>query len=324
MEYVKVILRRFLASVLSVILAFVPFSGGRGPKTGDELRLKVAIVSDVHIDRRLPVGQLALKNCYQDMLGFDPDAIAVLGDLTNYGDYATLEKFFQITAQEVPDSVKMLVISGNHDIGHAKDVDETRLNPQALQDFESLCNQYLGYGIETGYYTLEVNGYHFICLNDESADNYDHPEYSDAALSFLDSELNAYADRGKPVFVLMHVPLSGIHGEENYYVDGGVEEPWNTQIKTILQKHENIFCLTGHFHKGLSNNPDTPTYKRDHGVHYLNLPSYLMPNWPVDLSINGLGFIMEVTDTNVTFRCRNYYLHNWYSLFDYSIDLVQQ
>ena len=133
----------------------------------------------------------------------------------------------------------------------------------------------------------------------------------------------SYADQGKPVFVLLHVPLSDIHGEENYYVGGGTEEPWNTRIKTILQKHENIFCLTGHFHKGLSNNPDTPTYVRDHGVHYLNLPSYLMPNWPVDLAINGLGFIMEVTDSNVTFRCRNYYMHNWYSLFDYSIDLVK-
>ena len=48
MTYVKVILRRFLAAVLSVILAFIPFSGGRGVKTEDELRLKVAIVSDVH------------------------------------------------------------------------------------------------------------------------------------------------------------------------------------------------------------------------------------------------------------------------------------
>ncbi len=322
MDKVLLILRRFFASVLSVILAFIPFSGGRNPKTDDVLTLKVAIVSDVHIDRRLPLGQAALRNCYQDMNAFSPDAVAVLGDLTNYGDYATVKRFFEITTAEVPAQTKKLIISGNHDIGHAKDAEGGRMNPEALQDFIGLCNEYLDYGIETGYYTLEVNGYHFICLNDESADNWDHPEYSDAALAFLNDALDAYADQGKPVFVLMHVPLSGIHGEENYYPDGGTEEPWNTKIKETLQKHENVFCITGHFHKGLSNNPDTPTYKRDHGVHYLNLPSYLMPNWPTDYAINGLGFIMEVTQSTVTFRCRNYYMHNWYSLFDYSIKLV--
>ena len=38
---------------------------------------------------------------------------------------------------------KKIIISGNHDIGHAKDADGGRMNPEALQDFIGLCNEYL-------------------------------------------------------------------------------------------------------------------------------------------------------------------------------------
>lgn len=323
MSNVLLLIQQFFSVIVSVILAFIPFSGSASLEKEDpNVRLTVAIVSDVHIDDRLPVGKTALKSIYWDMNKFDPDGVAVLGDLTNYGDYATTEKFFKITTETLNDGVQPVIISGNHDIGHAKEADGARLNPEALADFMDLCNKYLGYGIDKPAYTVEVNGYHFICLNDESADNWDHPEYSDESLAFLDSELAAYAVDGMPVFVCMHVPLSDIHGEKYFYEGGGVEEPWNAQIKTTLEKYDNVFCLTGHFHKGLSNDINTPTYVTVNGVHYLNLPSSLMPNWPKDYAINGLGFIMTVTDSAVNFRCRNYYMHNWYSVFDYSEPLV--
>ena len=317
MENVLTMLRRFVSMVLAFFLALVPFANGNKTKDPGEVRCKVAVVSDVHIDRRLPAGQLALRNCYQDMLGLSPDGIAVLGDLTNYGDKATLERFFEITQEEIPDSVTPVVIAGNHDIGHAKDADGGRMNPEALADFVSLCNEYLDYNLEHPFYTIEVQGYPFICLNDESADNWDRPEYSDAALQFLSDELAKYSASGKPMFVLIHVPLAGIHGEANFYPDGGTEEPWTSQIQTTLEQYKNVFCLSGHLHKGLSNNVETPTCTNVNGVYYLNLPSYLMPNWPVDYAVNGLGFLMEISDTAVLFRCRNYYMHNWVDNFDY-------
>ena len=322
MNNVKVLLQQFVSAVLAFFLAFLPFANAKKPKDPGDTVCKVALVSDVHIDRRLPAGQLALRNCYQDMQSLSPDGIAVLGDLTNYGDKATLERFFEITKEELSNDVTPVVISGNHDIGHAKDADGGRMNPEALADFVDCCNRYLNYGLEHPYYTIEVKGYPFICLNDESADNWDSPEYSDDALRFLQEELDRYADSGKPMFVLLHVPLAGIHGEENYYPDGGTEEPWNSRIKATLEAHKNVFCLTGHFHKGLSNNVATPTYVCVNGVHYLNLPSYLMPNWPVDYAVNGLGFLMEISETAVLFRCRNYYMHNWIDNFDYLCKLV--
>ena len=322
MESVKLLLKRFVSAVLAFFLAFIPFANGNKTKDPGEAVCKVALVSDVHIDRRLPVGQLALQNCYRDMMGLDPDAVAVLGDLTNYGDKATLERFFEITKAEVKDGVTPVIISGNHDIGHAKDAEGERMNPEALADFVQLANDYLGYNLEHPYYTIEVKGYPFICLNDMSADNWDHPEYTDEALQFLSDELDKYGESGKPMFVLLHVPLSGIHGEENFYPGGGTEEPWSSRIRTMLESHKNVFCLTGHFHKGLSNNIETPTYNLVNGVHYLNLPSYLMPNWPAEYAINGLGFFMEISETAVLFRCRNYYLHNWMDNFDYLCKLV--
>lgn len=322
MEYVKLILKRFVASVVAFFLAFIPFANGNKTKDPGEAVCKVALVSDVHIDKRLPVGQLALQNCYKDMMSLSPDGIAVLGDLTNYGDEATLERFFEITRDEVKDGVTPVIVSGNHDIGHAKDAEGERMNPEALADFVQLANDYLGYGLEHPYYTIEVKGYPFICLNDESADNWDHPEYTDEALQFLSDELDKYGESGKPMFVLLHVPLSGVHGEENFYPGGGTEEPWSSQIQRTLEAHKNVFCLTGHFHKGLSNNIETPTYNLVNGVHYLNLPSYLMPNWPVEYAVNGLGFFMEISETAVLFRCRNYYMHNWMDNFDYLCKLV--
>lgn len=322
MEYVKLLLKRFVSAVLAFFLAFIPFANGNKTKDPGEAVCKVALVSDVHIDKRLPVGQLALRNCYQDMLTLSPDGIAVLGDLTNYGDKATLERFFEITKDEIKDGVTPVIISGNHDIGHAKDAEGERMNPEALADFVQLANDYLGYGLEHPYYTIEVKDYPFICLNDMSADNWDHPEYSEEALQFLSDELDKYGESGKPMFVLLHVPLSDIHGEENFYPGGGTEEPWNSRIKTALEAHKNVFCLTGHFHKGLSNNIETPTYTLVNGVHYLNLPSYLMPNWPVEYAINGLGFFMEISETAVLFRCRNYYMHNWMDNFDYLCKLA--
>ena len=144
MEYVKLILKRFVASVVAFFLAFIPFANGNKTKDPGEAVCKVALVSDVHIDRRLPVGQLALQNCYKDMMGLNPDGIAVLGDLTNYGDKATLERFFEITRDEVKDSVTPVIVSGNHDIGHAKDAEGERMNPEALADFVDLANAYLG------------------------------------------------------------------------------------------------------------------------------------------------------------------------------------
>ena len=322
MENVKVLLKRFFSVTLAFVLAFLPFTGGTGQKVSGEVRMKAAIVSDVHIDRRFPLGQLALKNFYRDANAFAPDAAVVLGDLTNYGDKASMAQFFALTKASLDAAVTPVIISGNHDIGHAKEADGARMNGEALADFMQLYEEAYGQGITAPAYLIEVNGYPFICLNDESADNWDRPEYSAQTLRFLEETLNRYDGLGKPIFVLMHVPLSGVHGEENFYPDGAAEEPWSSQIRAILQQHENVFCLSGHLHKGLSNNPKTPTYTRIHGVHYLNLPSYLMPNWPTDLAVNGLGFILEVTDSTVLFRCRNYYGHNWYANYDYEITLA--
>ena len=176
------LLRRYLAMALAFLVALIPFSGSVKNEKDESVRLKAAVVSDVHIDRRFPVGQLALKNCYRDMLSLSPDVAVVLGDLTNYGDRATLERFFEITQESVGDKMQKVVISGNHDIGHAKEADGGRMNPEALADFVTFCNEYLDYGIDAPFYTRLVGDYAFICLNDESADNWDSPEYSDAAL----------------------------------------------------------------------------------------------------------------------------------------------
>lgn len=61
----------------------------------DDIRLNAAIISDTHIDTRLPCGKYLLERAFLDMNGCSvpTDAVIVTGDLTNYGDDASVEDF---------------------------------------------------------------------------------------------------------------------------------------------------------------------------------------------------------------------------------------
>ena len=206
---------------------------------------------------------------------------------------------------------------GNHDIGHSD-----MSNDDARANFLSLYNNYMDYHIENVYFSREINGYTFIVLCSEDIDNWDQPEYSDEQLEFLDSELARATADGKPVFVCAHTPLLGIHGEE-YYYDGATEEPMSSAVRTTLEKYDNVFFLSGHLHKGLSNSVKTPTYITVNGVHYLTLPSYLMPNWPQGgLTNHGVAFFIECYDDEVILRARNCITQKWYKTFEYTEKLV--
>ena len=308
-----------MSILMTIIFSFIPWTAEYSVKEPDSIKLTVGLVSDVHINGWLPVGQAALVTAYRDMSGCNPDGVIVLGDLVQNGDEFSMETFFDITKKNVMENGRLpIVISGNHDIGHAN-----VSNEEARQRFIRLANEYLNYNIENIFFSKDLNGYTFICMGDESEDNWDRPEYYEEQLAMLDSELARGTENGKPVFVLTHVPVAEIHGEKHYYKNGGIEEPFNTQFREILEKYENVFCLSGHLHKGISNSERTPTYATVNGVHYLNLTSYLMANWPQGgIPLNGVGFIMEIYDNNVTFRARNYYVHTWLTAYEYVEPLV--
>lgn len=307
------ILSYLLTIIVTVVYALVPFSGGSGAVDKDNIRMRAGVVSDTHIDYRLPIGQAFLAGACAEMNLLKPDVFVDLGDLTNYGDAKSMEKHFKITDKILDKDIDEIYLTGNHDIGHSE-----MSNEDARLNFVRVYNEYIDYKIDKTWFSRDVNGYTFIVLGTEDEDNWDMPEYSDSQLAFLDSEIARGSEGGKPVFVCAHVPLAGIHGEQ-YYYDGVTEEPYSSAIQNILEKYDNVFFLTGHVHKGLSNSVKTPTYITVNGVHYLTLPSYLMPNWPQGgLTNHGMAFIIEVYDGEVVLRARNCITQKWYRSFEYT------
>ena len=78
------------------------------------------------------------------------DAVIVTGDLTNYGDDASVEDFFRILT-ESSKAKNAIITMGNHDIGHTEDLGMT--NQQARDRFIRMHNEYLGTDFDKPYYS---------------------------------------------------------------------------------------------------------------------------------------------------------------------------
>ena len=100
-------LTAFLISVIMTVFPCLDYS----PES-DDIRLNAAIISDTHIDTRLPCGKYLLERAFLDMNGCSvpTDAVIVTGDLTNYGDDASVEDFFRPYYSYVINGYKFIVI----------------------------------------------------------------------------------------------------------------------------------------------------------------------------------------------------------------------
>lgn len=317
------IFTRFIAFLNSIILFIAPCLN-YSPKA-DDIKLNAAIISDTHIDTRLPCGKLLLKRAFKDMNGSAAatDAVIVTGDLTNYGDNASVKDFFEILT-ETTNAKTAIVAMGNHEIGHTSDLGLT--NAQARADFLENYNNYLGTSFEKNYYSYVINGYKFIVLCDDSEDNWDCFEIHDEQLAFLDRELADGSASGLPVFVICHEPVEGVNGQPIVYKDGAIDSQDSAQIKAILEKYSNVFFISGHLHEGINGELTEKTLgfkcvETLNGVTYVNLPTYLLIN-RYGIPWNGLGMQMEVYENSVIFRTRNYMTSKWYSAYEFEVPLV--
>ncbi len=307
--------------VLSVLFPYETYE----PLKPNDILLNVALLSDTHIDTRLPCGKLYLRQAYLDANSsvVPNDAVVVCGDLTNYGDEQSIIDFFEITTKtsQVPYNI---IAMGNHDIGHVEDLGYT--NAEARAWFLKHHNEYMGTNFQNNYYSYEVKGYKFIVLCDESFDNWDEFEIYEEQVAWLDAELAESAKDGKPMFVICHEPTVGQNGQEIVH-DGGSMNPESSEmIVNVLEKYENVFYLSGHMHEGINGDYTEKVYgfrnvETVNGVTYVSLPSYLLFNRYGYVG-NGLGMQMEVYDDEIIFRARNFSISEWYSNYIYSVKLV--
>ena len=318
-------LKSIITTIIAAVTAFGPLLFQLAPSAfeakEEDILLNMSVISDTHLDEAFSPLAWFLGFGLDDMAGAKTpvDVVAVTGDLTNYGDEASIDEFFDIMQKHWDG--KAVISMGNHDIGHVED----KTHEEARQYFVQKINEYQNLGIEKSYYSTVINGYTFIVLTDESDDSWDHPDLYQEQLDFLDAELAKSGSDDKPVFVISHWPLAGTHGEEVAWDDGDIGEPYSTMIQQIVEKYENVFFISGHIHLGLNGNFTkdqfgVSNYDRRNGVNYLNLPSYGLFSRYGTL-LGGRGYQVEVYKDKVILRARNFVTHNWFNLYETVVTL---
>lgn len=290
-----------IASVfLSILTAMGLVSGTILPsgnsitfKDPDNLRLSIALMSDVHIKSdTVSVEQFArgledIKNAHKAF-----DILALTGDITDVGDDYCFNLAWN-TVDAAGLSATVLPVIGNHDI---KTSYETALN-----QVSSAASRYTSQNITKSYYSYTKNGYKFIVMGTESEANaYISPEQ----LSFLDSELLDGTKEGKPVFVICHFPLANTHGLPDPLHANGDIGAQSEEIKNILTKYKNVFYINGHLHVGIAST-SLDVLSEENGVYSINLPSYGQPNLRGNYKGSGNGTYVEVYDNEVIFIARS-------------------
>ena len=313
------VLVREVVSLVTALVFIVCPCLNYSPKESNIL-LNISVISDTHLDYRLPLGQLLLVKALEDMAdsSVPPDAVVVSGDLTNYGDGESVKAFYDIFKKHC-DAGQWVVASGNHDIGHVEDV----THEQARQRLIQYNNRYIGSDMKHIYYSMKVKGYTFIVMGDQSDDSWDYPDINADQLSFLDRELAKAALEGKPAFVICHWPLEGVNGQNVIWEDGSMGTENSAHVRAILEKYKNVIYISGHMHAGINGDITKALLgfscvENRNGVNYINLPTYLLVN-RYGIPWGGLGFQMEVYGKKMIIRARNYAASKWYSCYEYTV-----
>lgn len=173
------------------------------------------------------------------------DALVLLGDLTEYGmecEYRALCDLLQICADKY---AHLLCIPGNHDV---------RLRPYKKQvrkfrRFQQNAPKGVAGNQDSYFQTLKIKDYTFILLGTDRS-TFEGAYFGTEQLRKLDKAL-AEAN-GRPAFVLNHQTLKRTNGLPNTWLGKGKwrgSVGWQSdRLKAILEKHTNVFYLSGHLH----------------------------------------------------------------------------
>ena len=286
-------LRKALALFLATYFFFATLplkSDTLRPLDDENLRLSLAVVSDVHTETnnhaRFKVNMQSMKHFA--MVKDSADALLLLGDNTMNGQQ--LENLFLYGMLETVNPIKPYYTTvGNHDIGNVGD------EPDG--SFPSMRSRQLAYmqtfvdrTIEELYYSETVNGYHLIFMAPDTEECHKR-NFSDAQLDWLEAELQTAAADGKPIFICNHHPLS-------YVVEG------HDRFRQLVTQYPNTFLLVGHMHYYVR----FSTIRGDYDTPEIWVPTLsMMENDGTPNEMSGFGYLMEVYDDAVIFRGVNFY-----------------
>lgn len=310
-----------LSIFLAIILSIIP-SVGVNPQPKEDLRLSVSVISDTHIKEDDIISKTVFEKGLQDMINspVKSDALVISGDLTDLAKKDEIKTFFDTLSANSP-SENWILATGNHDTTRVEDYPIEEARDLFLKNY----NECTGSDIQNYYYRKTVNGYTFIVLADERNDDSVPVFIGDEQLEFLDTELAKATADGKPAFVVCHYPLIGVNGQSK--IDLVVfDEEGSAKIKSVMEKYNNVFMITGHIHTGINGGIGDNVRGFSHvetinGVTYVSLPAFGSLNLYGIIGY-GNGYRMEVYDDEVIFRARNFVTDKWHTFSDFVVPLV--
>lgn len=236
-----------------------------------------------------------------------PDALAISGDITHHGDdaeYRALHAVFDF----YPTPENLILAPGNHDFGNTGEGDYNEYRERFIDYYKKIT----GRTIENPYYATVIKGYYFIVIASEAmAGTLQY--FTQTQLDWLDEILTEAetVSPGKPIFVFNHNPLKGTNNVDIKWPTGGTPGPQSDDIMEILQRHQNVFFITGHTHDKL----DEGRVMTIGNVHFVNTPCYHRND------DYGTGYVFEAYEDHVVLRPRNLLKSEWRD-FEYIFDLA--
>lgn len=308
---------RILKIIAAVLAVFIFSSSGEiasyEPLDRDNLKLNFTVISDGHIEGNNSQRHKNYGEAFCDMAAAEEisKALVMVGDNTMNGQgieeamlYGLMNKYNKIE--------NVLMAVGNHEVCR-DDTDFEKLEKR----FIKYNNAFLEHKIDKLYHSQVIDGYHFIILATDR--NSGVEQYiSDEQFEWLDNELKTAAESGNPVFVFNHWPMNDTFSE--VWPEGHVGEQ-SERLYQFLTKYDNrVFLFTGHLHMGIFENDYG--IKEDGKITYINVPSFGSENddGDADVQDTGMGLQVEVYDTQLIVRIRNFVTHQWTD-YEYHFDI---
>lgn len=308
---------RILKIIAAVLAVFIFSSSGEiasyEPLDNDNLKLNFMVISDGHIEGNNSQRHRNYGEAFCDMASAEEisKALVMVGDNTMNGQgieeamlYGLMNKYNKIE--------NVLMAVGNHEVCR-DDTDFEKLEKR----FIKYNNAFLDHKIDKLYHSQVIDGYHFIILATDR--NSGVEQYiSDEQFEWLDNELKTAAESGNPVFVFNHWPMNDTFSE--VWPEGHVGEQSERLYQVLTKYDSRIFLFTGHLHMGIFENDYG--IKEDGKITYINVPSFGSENddGDADVQDTGMGLQVEVYDTQLVVRIRNFVTHQWTD-YEYHFDI---
>ena len=262
------------------------------------------LMSDVHINNGNDDAIIRFRQALADITSLEqrPDAIAVIGDLSDQGYADEHDIFKQLVAESDFSLDNMIIAMGNHDLWVVDDPANEELVAQQRAAFVDT------YNLPGLYYDTTVAGQHAVVLGpDKFCEDWVRFDMSDDQLNWLDGILKNDADAGVHTYVFCHEPI-------NNTVYGSEDGSWGSRnsfydyckIDDVVSRYPQAVFLSGHTHV-------YPGIKADDANRpiYVNDGSCARSYKPQTNDRGSWGMQMTVFNDHLEFRIRDFEGHQW-------------